>query len=88
MTPEAQKVQDEFLQRGVNLVDRFGVFEAAGEVVRREVLAERERCAALLEARATELEPLEGKSDLVHWKHGFLLGLASRLRQKEEAVTK
>jgi hypothetical protein len=40
----------------------------------------RERSAALLEARAAELEPLEGKPDLVHWKHGFLLGLASAIR--------
>lgn len=85
MTPEAEKVQDELLRRGVNLVDRFGVFEAAGEVVRREVLAERERCAELLEARAEEMEPLDGKPEMVFWKHGFLFGLASALRQ--EAVT-
>jgi hypothetical protein len=40
----------------------------------------RERAAAFLEARAAELEPLEGKPDIAHWKHGFLLGLASRVR--------
>lgn len=87
MTPEAQKVRQELLERGVDLVDRFGLCEAAGEVVRREVLAERERCAAFLEARAAELEPLEGKPEMVFWKHGFLLGLATSLRGKE-TITK
>ena len=80
MTPEALKVQEELKRRGVDLVDRFGFFEAAGEVVRREVTSQRERCAAVLETRAAELEPLEGKPEMVLWKHGFLLGLASTVR--------
>lgn len=80
MTPEAEKVQEELERRGVDLVDRFGFFEAAGEVVRREVTSQRERSAALLEAQAAALEPLEGKPEMVFWKHGFLLGLASAVR--------
>lgn len=82
MTPEALKVQEELGRRGVNLVDRFGFFEAAGEVVRREVTSQREKSAALLESRAAELEPLEGKPEMVVWKHGFLLGLASAVRSE------
>lgn len=82
MTPEAVKVQDELKRRGMDLVDRFGFFEAAGDVIRREVISERERCAGMLEARAAEMEPLEGKPEMVLWKHGFLLGLASTVRTK------
>lgn len=87
MTPEARKIQDELKARGVDLADRFGFFEAAGQVVRREVSSTWEKCIQILEGRAAELEPLKGKPGIVVWKHGFLLGLAERLR-KEEAADK
>lgn len=36
MSPEAKRIQDRLLQKGIDLVDRFNFFEAAGEVVREE----------------------------------------------------
>lgn len=83
MTPEAMKVQEELKKRGIDLVDRFGLFEVAGDVIRQETASQREKDAAFLEARAAELEPLDGKPEMIVWKHGFLLGLASSIRAQK-----
>lgn len=48
MTPEAEKIRKAFLDRGFNLVDRFGWFEAAGEVVRSAVAAQKEKDAVVV----------------------------------------
>lgn len=50
------------------------------QVLRAALKQEREQCAQLLERRAAELEPLEGKPVMAAWKHGFLMGLASWIR--------
>ena len=49
MTPEAERISERAIRKGINLVDRFGIFEIAAEIVREAVAAERERCTKIAE---------------------------------------
>lgn len=55
MTPEAEKIHKAWLARGFDFHDRFGLLDAAAEVVRQEVAAERKRCVARCRKRAEGL---------------------------------